>query len=78
MARIYRDGVNPLGGMMEVNADVANVVGSGTMMAWDFPNIASAANCLYAAKFFATGGSDILRWNPTALPLQMTIDEIMG
>ena len=32
----------------------------------------------YYAKFFATGGTDILRWNPTGLPIVMTIDEIMG
>ena len=38
--------------------------------------LASAVS--YYAKFFATGGTDILRWNPTGLPIVMTIDEFMG
>ena len=38
----------------------------------------SLAAVIFSARFYATGGTALLRWNPTGIPLLMTAEEIMG
>ena len=77
IARIFRD-ATAIGGMIEVNAAGVNVVFPGMMLATDFPNLVAPSPVTYSVRFWATGGTETLRWNPTALPLLLTIDEFMG
>ena len=55
-----------------------NSVQNGFLIGWDFPNLHSLASVIYSARFYATGGTALLRWNPTALPLLITAEEFMG
>ena len=79
VARLYRDTATTFGGMVQIAGNVgATIIAGGLVVGVDFPNMVSPSAVSYYAKFFATGGTDILRWNPTGLPIVMTIDEIMG
>ena len=80
LARLFRDAAAlALGGMAEWQSDVGhNSVQNGFLVGWDFPNLLSTASVIYSARFYATGGTALLRWNPTALPLLITAEEFMG
>ena len=80
LARIFRDTTPlPTAGMAVWQGDAnLNLVQNGFLTAWDFPNLAATAAVIYSARFYSSGGSALLKWNPIGVPLMLNIEEFMG
>ena len=80
LARLFRDSTAlAIGGMATWQNDAgSNIVANGFLTAWDFPNLTVAGSVVYSARFYASGGSAVLKWNAISVPLMITAEEFMG